>query len=125
MNRCLLSCFVAAPLLATSIGAWAQTTLPSVQMPVPAAHLGHRNFPSHAQLGVLRVEEIPHAKINGQTIRTAPGFRLFSADNKLIFAHTVYQKDLQVVFIKEASTDWLLTAWILSPEEMAVLSQKR
>lgn len=125
MNRCLLSCLVATPLLATAMSTLAQTTLPSIQMQMPTALTGHRNFPSHAQLGLLRINEIPNAIINGQAIRTAPGFRLFSTDNKLIFAHSVYQKDLQVVFVKEASTQWLLTAWILSPEEIATLALKR
>lgn len=125
MNRCLLSCLVVAPLLLKVFGASAQSTLPSVEIQMPTAIAGQRNFPSYAQLGVLRIHEVPNAQINGQAIRTAPGFRLFSADNKLIFAHSVYQKDLQVVFIKEASTNWLLTAWILSPQEIATLSPKR
>ena len=125
MNRCSLSYLVAAPLLAAAMTCAAQTTLPSVQTQLPLAQPGQRNFPSNAQLGTLRVDQIPNAKINGQAIRTAPGFRLFSADNKLIFAHTVLNQDLRVVYVKEASTDWLLTAWILSPEEIQALSAKR
>ena len=125
MNRCLRACVIAAPLLATTLAAWAQGTVPSSGIQIPTATTGHRNFPSHAQLGVLRIQEIPNAYVNGQAIRTAPGFRLFNSDNKLIFAHSIYQQDLRVVFVKEASTNWLLTAWILSPEEMAALSAKR
>ena len=125
MNRCSLSCLMAAPLLATAMTCAAQTTLPSVQPALPQVQAGHRNFPSHAQLGVLRIEQVPHASINGQAIRTAPGFRLFSADNKLIFAHTVLNKELQVVYAKEASTGWLLTAWILTPEEILTFSAQR
>lgn len=125
MNRCLISYCVAAPLLALAIPVCAQNTLPFVTAQMPATPAGQRNLPSHAQLGVLRISEVPNAQINGQAIRTAPGFRLFSADNKLIFAHSVYQKDLQVAYVKEASTNWLLTAWILSPQEKAALSPKR
>ena len=125
MTRCLLAFLMAAPWLATAPLALAQTQLPTVRTQITAAPAGQRNFPSNAQTGVLRIAQIPNAQINGQAIRTAPGFRLFSADNKLIFAHTVQQQDLRVVYVKEASTDWLLTAWILSAEEIAMLAAKR
>ena len=126
MNRCLLASLIAAPLLAAALPSIAQTTLPSLQPvgPVPS-QLGQRNFPSHVEYGVLRIDQIPNALINGQAIRTAPGFRLFSEDNKLIFAHTVQSKDLRVAYVKEASTQWLLTAWILNPQELASLNTKR
>ena len=125
MNRCLLAFFAAVPLLAATMSAAVEPTLHGVQRPLPTAQPGQRNFPSHAQMGVLRMAQIPNASINGRGVRTAPGFRLFNADNQLIFAHTVLQQNLQVVFIKEASTDWLLTAWILSPEEIAKLPRQR
>ena len=125
MNRCLLPILIAAPSLAAAVTCAAQPVLPSVQKALPAAHAGHRSFPSHAQRGVLRIDDVPNAQLNGQAIRTAPGFRLFSADNKLIFAHTVQNQALQVVYVKEPSTDWLLTAWILTPEEIQALSAKR
>ena len=125
MNRCLLASLIAAPLLATALPCTAQATLPQVETAVRAAPLGSRNFPSHTQLGILRIDQIPQASINGQAIRTAPGFRLFSADNKLIFAHTVQSQNLKVAYLIEASTQWLLTAWILTPEEHATLSGKR
>lgn len=126
MNRCLLASLIAAPLLAAAGPALAQTALPTVQTAGPvAAQLGLRNFPSHVEYGVLRIDQIPNAQINGQAIRTAPGFRLFSEDNKLIFAHTVQSKDLRVAYVKEASTQWLLTAWILTPQELFSLNTKR
>lgn len=125
MIRCLLAFFAAMPLLAAAMSTTVEPNVPVGQRPLLMAQPGMRNFPSHAQMGVLRIAQIPNAAINGQAIRTAPGFRLFSPDNKLIFAHTVLNQDLQVVFIKEASTDWLLSAWILSPEEIAKLPSKR
>lgn len=125
MHRYLLSFWVATPLLVTAISTSAQTNLPSIETQTRTAVAGQRNFPSNAQLGVLRISEVPNATIHGQAIRTAPGFRLFITDNKLIFAHSVYQQDLQVVFVKESSTGWLQTAWILSPEEITALSKKR
>jgi hypothetical protein len=125
MNRCLLSSLVAAPLLAAAMTCVAQTTLPQVQTAVTAPKVGQRPFPSHAQFGILRIDHVPNAQINGQAVRTAPGFRLFSADNKLIFAHTVQSQELKVAYVLEASTQWLLTAWILTPEELASFKAKR
>lgn len=128
MNRCLLSSLIAAPVLAASMACAAQgaaSILPSVQTVTPVPHPGLRTFPSHTQLGVLRIDAPPGAEINGQAIRTAPGFRLFSPDNKLIFAHTVQGEAVRVAYLKEASTQWLLTAWILTPEENAFFAPKR
>lgn len=125
MNRCLLASLMAAPLLGAAWPCAAQATSPQVQTALQAAQLGLRNLPSHTQLGVLRVDQIPNAQINGQAVRTAPGFRLFNADNKLIFAHTVLGQDLKVAYLMEASTQWLLTAWILTPEEQARLAGQR
>lgn len=125
MNRCLLATLIAAPLLSTALPCAAQASIPEVQTAVTATQAGQRTFPHNAQFAVLRIEQMPHAQINGQVIRTAPGFRLFSADNKLIFAHSVQNQELHVAFVKEASTQWLLTAWILTPEEWASATPKR
>jgi len=128
MNRCSLVSWMAAPLLAVAATCAAQeapSTLPAVQTIKPVPHPGLRTFPSTALVGVLRIDQVPNAQINGQPIRTAPGFRLFSADNKLIFAHTVLNQELRVAYVKEASTQWLLTAWILTPEELAHYAVKR
>ena len=125
MNRCLLATLIAAPLLGTALPCAAQASIPEVHTAVSAAKAGQRTFPHHAQFGVLRMEQTPHAQINSQAIRTAPGFRLFNADNKLIFAHTVQNQELHVAFVKESNTHWLLTAWILTPEEWASATQKR
>ena len=122
MNRCLLTSWIAVPLLATSVHCVAQTPLPSVHTQPSASPQGQRHFPSHAQLGDLRLAAAPAAVLNGQPIRTAPGFRLFSPDNKLIFVHAVQDQDLKVAYVQEASTQWLLTAWILSPAETARLA---
>ena len=125
MNRCLLSTCLAAPLMAAALHCAAQTAVPAVQALAPVAQPGVRNFPSHTQFGVLRIDQVPQAEINGQAIRTAPGFRLFSTDNKLIFAHTVQGQELRVAYLREASTQWLLTAWILTPEELRLHADKR
>ena len=132
MPRCSLKHLWTAPLLALSLACAAQTTAPSatlvpdVQTLPMAPKLGHqRSFPQNVQYGVLRVDAMPNVQLNGQNIRTAPGFRLFSAENKLIFAHTVQAQPLRVAYVIEASTQWLLTAWILTDAEIAAIPPKR
>ena len=126
MTRCLLASVFLAPVLALALPGQAQPSLPEVQTaPSNIPKASYRNFPSHVQYGVLRIDQIPRAEINGQPIRTAPGFRLFSADNKLIFAHSVQGQALRVAYVREASTQWLLTAWILTPDEAASAFKKR
>lgn len=126
MTRCLLASVFLAPVLAMALPGQAQTTLPAVQTaPSTIPKASYRNFPSHVQYGVLRIEQIPRAEINGKPVRTAPGFRLFAPDNKLIFAHTVQNEALRVAYVREASTQWLLTAWMLTPEEAASVFKKR
>lgn len=126
MTRCLLASVFLAPVLAMALPGQAQPSLPEVQTaPSSIPKASYRNFPSHVQYGVLRIDQIPRAEINGQPIRTAPGFRLFSADNKLIFAHTVQGQALRVAYVREASTQWLLTAWMLTPDEAASAFKKR
>ena len=125
MNRCsLIRLIVPALLLVAVAPSLAQTTFHSTPMQLPMAQQGVRNFPPHAQFGHLRLLQTPAATLNEQSVRTAPGFRLFMPDNRLVFAHSMQNQNLQVAYIKEASTNWLLTAWILSPQEMARLTPK-
>ena len=128
MNRCSTQHLLACGLLALSAATCAaqSTAVPTVQtVPVPPKAGQHRNFPATVQYGVLRVDHMPMVQVNGQDTRTAPGFRLFSPDNKLIFAHTVQGQPLRVAYVREASTQWLLTAWILTEEELQALPTKR
>lgn len=117
MNRCsfkfLFSLFALTASLGLALPAAAQNAA------VTAPKVGARNFPSNVQYGELVLGALPNTQINGKALRAAPGFRLFSPDNKLIFAHTVQGKPLRVAYVIEASTQWLLTAWILTPEEVS------
>ena len=122
MNRCLLASLFAAPLLSASLLCAAQSTAPAA---VPLAPAGQRNFPATAQYGVLRIGQMPQVQLNGQLVQAAPGFRLLNADNHVIFGHTVQGQPLQVAYVKEASTQALLTAWILSPQERQRLPIQR
>jgi hypothetical protein len=87
-----------------------------------AAPASLRNFPESALRGKLVVTGMYDAKLNGKSIRMAPGVRLFSPQNTLVQAHTVLEKPLTVNYVLENSTGMLLTAWILSKDEAA---QKR
>ncbi|MGE4329574.1 hypothetical protein [Diaphorobacter sp.] len=78
-----------------------------------------RNFPPAALRGTLTVENPATATLNGQPIRLAPGLRLFGPQNSLVMAHTLQGKSVTVNYMTEASTGWLLTAWILTPAEAA------
>lgn len=81
-----------------------------------------RNFPEAALRGALTVTSANEARLNGQTIRMAPGMRLFSPQNTLVMMHTVLGQQFTVNYLIENSTGMLLTAWILSNAEAA---QKR
>ena len=116
MNRCtttslsrrlfgaaLLAAAASASLLATAQG------LPSVEP---------RNFPPTAQFGELTVTNFPEVTINGTAIRTTPGFRLFSQERTVVFAHNYAGQKMLVGYVIEPQTQGLHTAWILTPAEI-------
>jgi hypothetical protein len=77
-----------------------------------------RNFPPEARRGTLEIgDDLPEVLLNGKKIRLSPGFRLFSADRRLIFAHNMKNQRLTVNYVQESGTQWLHTAWILTPQE--------
>ena len=91
---------------------------------LPAAHAqgfpaGTRSFPQNAQRGELLISGMPVVTLNGQQIRTTPGFRLFDEKNRLVFAHTLQGQKFTVNYVIEDSTKWLHQAWILTPDEQA------
>lgn len=77
-----------------------------------------RIFPVETQFAELTITDFPEVAINGQTIRTTPGFRLFTPDRTLVMAHNLQGQKFPVAFVIEPSTQWLHTAWILSPSEI-------
>lgn len=112
MNRCttfLLSRrLFGAALLAGSSLALAQS-LPTDEP---------RNFPPTAQFGELTVTNFPEVTINGTTIRTTPGFRLFSQERSIVFASNYAGQKMLVGYVIEPQTQGLHTAWILTPAEI-------
>jgi hypothetical protein len=87
---------------------------------VTAATAGTRNFPPAALRGTLVIGTMPDVQLNGKPLRTTPGFRLFSADGRLLMGHTLAGQKLLVNYVIEPSTQWLHTAWVLTPEEAAL-----
>ncbi|WP_406624375.1 hypothetical protein [Acidovorax sp. SDU_ACID1] len=112
MTRCpplsALATLALAATLALPLAAQAQ------QAPPPA---GQRTFPEAAQRGTLKIVNGTSAELNGKPIRLAPGLRIFTPQNALVFAHTLAGKSLKVNYVIEASTGMLHTAWILTEAE--------
>nr|WP_200932993.1 hypothetical protein [Acidovorax sp. Leaf160] len=120
MNRCLpLHSPTARALLAGAACALAVLSAPATALAqdVPPGLGIVRNFPDAALRGTLVINSTVEAQINGQTIRMAPGMRLFSPQNSLVFLHTVIGQRFRVNYVLEASTGMLLSAWILSEGE--------
>jgi hypothetical protein len=114
MNRCQTSFsagrrLCAAALLAAAAGTTLAQGLPSGET---------RNFPPEAQFGELQVGNFPEVTLNGAAIRTTPGFRLFSPERTLVFASSYQGQKLAVGYVIEPQTQWLHTAWILTPAEI-------
>ncbi|GAB1386965.1 hypothetical protein MASR1M59_21130 [Melaminivora sp.] len=107
MTRCLPS-LTLATLLALPLAAQAQAA------PTPA---GQRHFPEAALRGNLKVLNQAEAELNGQAVRLAPGLRIFSPHNTLVFAHQLINQPLKVNYLLEASTGMLLSVWMLTEAE--------
>ena len=103
MKRCIPFALCAALLAAAP----AQAQTPLTQ----------RTFPVAAQRGDLRIASTVEAVLNGKPIRMAPGLRIFSPQNTLVFAHTLIGQPLRVNYVIEASTGMLHTVWILTEAE--------
>ena len=112
MNRCTTALITrrlfASALIAASTLAAAQG-LPSNDT---------RNFPPTALFGELTITNFPEVAINGSAIRTTPGFRLFSQERSVVFAHNYAGQKMLVGYVIEPQTQSLHTAWILTPAEI-------
>jgi len=112
MKRCTpLALALCAALLATAAPAQAQE---------PA----QRTFPAAAQRGNLKIASPVEAVLNGKPIRLAPGLRIFSPQNALVFAHTLIGQPLKVNYVIETSTGMLHTVWMLTEAEAAQKPRK-
>ena len=123
MHRCLrFSSFraLAAALALLTGAAWLPAQAQPTAAAVTAAAAGTRNFPPAALRGKLVIGTMPEVTLNGKAIRTTPGFRLFSTEGQLIMTHQLAGQSLLVNYQIEPSTQWLHTAWVLTPAEAAI-----
>ena len=117
MNRCQSAFFFSRRLFAAGLLATAASgSLMALAQGLPSNET--RNFPPTAQFGELTVTNLPEVAINGQAIRTTPGFRLFSQERSIVFAHNYTGQKMLVGYVIEAQTQGLHTAWILTPAEI-------
>lgn len=86
------------------------------QAAVPA---GQRTFPAAAERGTLVLLDRNQAELDGKPVQLAPGLRIFNERNALVFAHTLAQRPLVVNYVREASTGYLHTVWLLTADEAA------
>lgn len=110
MTRCTHTTFAA---LALCCAAWLAAPAALAQ----ATPAGQRTFPEAAQRGALKIVSAKHAELNGKPVRLAPGLRIFTPQNALVFAHNLTGRTLKVNYVIEPSTGMLHTAWILSEAE--------
>ena len=120
MNRCTTSSLRPAlrrRLLGSALlAAAASASLPTLAQGLPSNDT--RNFPPSAMFGELTVTNFPEVAINGTAIRTTPGFRLFSQERTVVFAHNYAGQKMRVGYVIEPQTQGLHTAWILTPAEI-------
>ena len=125
MNRCLHRSPLVCLALAASMALWlAPAALAQEQAPAVTGSIA-RTFPEAALRGqvAFTTGTVGTVYLNGNEIRTAPGFRLFSVHNTLIFQHAVQGQTFTVNYVIEPSTGLLHTVWILTRAE-AVLARK-
>lgn len=120
MNRCTTSSLrpsLSRRLLGSALlAAAASASLPTLAQGLPSNDT--RNFPPSAMFGELTVTNFPEVAINGTAIRTTPGFRLFSQERTVVFAHNYAGQKMLVGYVIEPQTQGLHTAWILTPAEI-------
>ena len=125
MHRCTLANVLATPTPVmprrrwlSALGLLALATPALAQMPPFPGN--QRLFTDAALRGRLVIDTPGQALVNGERrLRLAPGFRLFSPQNTLVLPHTVLGQGFTVNYLIEPSTGYLLTAWVLTPEETA------
>lgn len=111
-----------ALVLGFSLLSLSMLNIASVQAQSPAATDAARNFPEKSRIGTVVFGTAPHARVDGTSVRTAPGLRVFDQQNRLVHAHQIQGEKLKVRYLIEPATGFLQTVWILAPHELA---QKR
>ena len=116
MNRCTTAFLNRRLLGSIALAAAASASLLAQAQGLPSNDT--RNFPPTALFGELTITNFPEVAINGGAIRTTPGFRLFSQERSVVFAHNYAGQKMLVGYVIEPQTQGLHTAWILTPAEI-------
>ena len=116
MNRCTTAFLNRRLLGSIALAAAASASLLAQAQGLPSNDT--RNFPPTALFGELTITNFPEVAINGGAIRTTPGFRLFSQERSVVFAHNYTGQKMLVGYVIEPHTQGLHTAWILTPAEI-------
>jgi hypothetical protein len=80
-----------------------------------------RGLPADAHTGVLKALDYPMVKIGGDTLRVAPGARIYSPDN-LVIMHNQMPAEAKVLY-KHDSSGFIMNVWLLSEEEIQTLKK--
>ena len=116
MNRCTTASLNRRLFGSIALAAAASASLLAQAQGLPSNDT--RNFPPTALFGELTITNFPEVAINGGAIRTTPGFRLFSQERSVVFAHNYAGQKMLVGYVIEPQTQGLHTAWILTPAEI-------
>ncbi|MBI5750549.1 MAG: hypothetical protein HZA59_00190 [Hydrogenophilales bacterium] len=94
--------------------------LPVFFLLIAPAH-AERNFPPNVKPAELRGVEYPYVRIDDRTFRLAPGGRIYDTFNRIVLPNAA-PKSGKVLF-KLDPQGLVIKLWILTPEEIARLSQ--
>lgn len=108
----------ATGLLLATAGAHAQVVIavPDTSEQPAADRAVGRPFPEHARRGRLRVIAPPEVEIDGEPARLAPGARIHSPQNALVFASNLIGTTVVVNYTRETG-GLVREVWLLTPEE--------
>ena len=87
---------------------------------VATAHAG-RILPATAQPGDLKGIDFPYVKIGDNTLKLAPGLRIFDVQNRMVF-YTMLPAEAKVFYQLDLMGQ-VLNLWLATPEEAATFAK--
>ncbi|MFZ6743596.1 hypothetical protein ACO0LC_10250 [Undibacterium sp. JH2W] len=87
--------------------------LATASLPGFAQSPGERKFPENTKRGVLNMSQYPDVLINGKSVNTAPGLRIFDDENLFISPTQITGNYIIINYLEdnfgEVSRIWVLT----------------
>jgi hypothetical protein len=80
-----------------------------------------RPFPDNAQTGTLKGYDLPMVKIGSETLRLAPGARIFNQTNIVVLPTSL--PDSAKILFQYDITGMVLNLWLLDDDEVAALKK--